>query len=43
MDFLTEVELGHAPPLEYVVRNMQMSRAEAIQDDLLLVSKSFML
>lgn len=39
MDFLTEVELGYAPPLEYIVKNMQMARAEQIQDDLMLVSK----
>lgn len=39
MDFLTEVELGYAPPLEYIVKNMQMARAEQIQDDLMHVSK----
>jgi hypothetical protein len=26
LDFLTEIELGKAPPLEYAVRNLQSTR-----------------
>lgn len=26
IDFLTEVELGNAPPLEYVVNNIEQNR-----------------
>jgi hypothetical protein len=28
VDFLTEVELGNAPPLEYLVRNMQQQQPD---------------
>jgi len=40
LDFLTEVELGYAPPLEYVVKNMQLQRSEQITDDMLKASKN---
>ena len=28
IDFLTEIELGNAPPLEYVVRNINQNKGE---------------
>ena len=32
MDFLAEVELGNAPPLEYVVKNIYQSRVSNGED-----------
>jgi len=28
IDFLTEIELGNAPPLEYVIKNIHIDEAE---------------
>ena len=41
LDFLAEVELGHAPPLEFVVKNMQVQRSEQIAADTLRSSKLY--
>ena len=30
LDFLTEIELGNAPPLEYVVKNIYQNRQDKI-------------
>lgn len=34
VEFLTEIELGKAPPLEYVVKNIYENRKNENKDDL---------
>ena len=34
MDFLAEIELGNAPPLEYVVKNIYQNRVNFPKEDL---------
>lgn len=32
IDFLVEIELGNAPPLEYVIKNISQNRAQQNKD-----------
>jgi len=34
MDFLAEIELGNAPPLEYVVKNIYQNRVNFPKEEL---------